>query len=73
MFLIVSEFKPKRAVSFRFNVLCEVIYSIILSAEKVFMALTCVNNRVGGHACTNYYTHYLCYSEQYNVPTMCLL
>lgn len=42
----------------------------ILSAEKVFMALTCVNNHLGVHACTNYYTH-LCYSgQQYNVPTI---
>lgn len=36
------------------------------------MALTCVNNRLGAHACTNYYTHHLqVYSgQQYNVPTI---
>lgn len=63
--------KPLRSVSLCFKVLCECIYSIIVSAEKVFMALTCVNNHLGDHACTSYYTHYLCYSRQrYNVPTI---
>lgn len=43
--------------------------AFILSAERVFMALTCVNNPLGDHACTICYTHYLCYSGQhYNVP-----
>lgn len=42
----------------------------ILSAVKVFMALNCVHNYLGEHACTKYNTH-LCYSgQQNNVPTI---
>lgn len=61
-----SCFKPTNQVCVPLMLSYEHFYTIISSAQTVFMALICVSNHLGEHADTTDYARYLSHSVQHH-------